>query len=475
MNMFQAGIQNLMSWAYSGKMLDAYEAAIVARQRESTELMAYYEGKQRRPLRPSATGKDYNILANMTGVIVNRSVSMLVGAGVDFNVPEAAEDADPAEANTPHEYIEDVWEANRGDILLHDLVQFGSIYGTPYLKIVPDSREYKGKLWPRLVALNPYHMAVFTAPDDIENVTAYVNRWNSGDTAWREVTEKRENVWYIRMEKNDSESKGLWVMAGDEIIWPWTFPPISHTKNLPCAGHVYGMSDIEAVIDLQDKYNASQSDINVILGNNAFPLRYTSGGKLPRVTLKDGSQVVDISPSKIIEFTDKDAKMNTVEMQSDLSSSRSFASDIRRDIFDIAQTVDAETLRQNASSITNFGLRVMYKDELAKNATKQMLYGALLCEVNQHLLTMAGWSGDNTDPGDVVWGDPLPTNPIEEITALEKDKELGIVSNKTISQIRDYDYEQEQAQIAEEKKTAGALGGSLLRDFMAGRNIEGGG
>lgn len=468
-NMMQEWASNFINWAQSAQTVDAYEKAINIRRSALSELWEYYEGRQRRPLRMTQTGKDYNVLANLTGVIVNRSVSMLVGPGVDFNVPETKEDADPAEANTPHEYIENVWEANRGDILLHDLVQFGSIYGTPYIKIVPDGREWNGRLFPRLVALNPFNMAVFTQPDDIENVIAYLCRWNNGNDAWREITEKRNNAWYVRLEYANKDTHGKWTMQ-NEVVWPWLFSPIQHTKNLPAAGNVYGMSDIEGVIELQDKYNASQSDINTILGNNAFPLRYTSGGKLPRVTLADGSQVIDISPSKIIEFTNDNAKMNTVEMASDLSSSRSFASDIRRDIFDISQTVDSETLRQNASSLTNFGLKVMFKEEIAKNNVKRMLYGDLLSTVNRNLLTMAGWSGDATDPGDVVWGEPLPENPLEEIQALTADRALGIVSLKTVSQIRDYDYEQEQAQLAEEKKTAGTLGGSLLADFLANKN-----
>jgi hypothetical protein len=467
MNYFQEKIQSLVSWAFTGgKQMDEYEVALINRQKMLNELKQYYDGRQRRPLKPAPLGKDYNVLANLTGIIVNRSVSMLVGTGVDFNIKDKA----------AHEYIDNTYAANKGDILLHDLAQFGSIYGTPFIKIVPGAREWNGDIYSRLVALNPINLIIKTAPNDIENVTAYVYRWNDGEIAWREITEKNvapsDDVtqrpipyWIIRTEKSDKETKGEWIKT-TETKWDYPFSPIQHSKNLPLAGSVYGMSDIEGVIELQDRYNASQSDINVILGNNAFPLRYVSGGKLPRLTLADGSQVVDISPQKIIEFGEG-VTMGTAEMESDLTSSRQFSNDLRRDIFDISATVDSETLRENASSITNFGLKIMYKDEIEKNNTKKMLYGDLLCTVNKNLLTMAGL---NNDPGTVTWGDPLPVNEKEEIEALTADKALGIVSDETISQIRNYDFADEQAKLAKEKSQRDALGGNILRDFLAGNN-----
>jgi hypothetical protein len=195
-------------------------------------------------------------------------------------------------------------------------------------------------------------------------------------------------------------------------------------------------------------------------------LRYITGGKLPRKTLPNGEQVVDITPSKILEFSTDNAKMGIAEMQSDLASSRAFVKDVRSDIFDISATVDTETLRNSLHQITNFGLRVMYKDELAKNATKQLLYGTLMTQVNEHLLELNGMQ--NADAGQIIWGDPLPTNELEEVQTLQADMNMGILSLKTATQIRDYDYEQEQEALAEEAANKQQTGGNLLRDFLAG-------
>jgi hypothetical protein len=108
----------------------------------------------------------------------------------------------------------------------------------------------------------------------------------------------------------------------------------------------------------------------------------------------------------------------------------------------------------------------MFKEELAKNSTKKMLYGAMLDELNSHMLEMTGLPYDGIH---VVWGDPLPVSEMEEIQALTADYALGVVSKRTAAGIRNYDYDEESSRLAEERASANALGGDLLRNFLAGR------
>lgn len=457
-NIIQSTIQNFMTWVYSANTSDAIEADMQARQKEYAELLNYYKGKQKLPL-AIRNGKNYNVIAGLCGLVVDRSVHMLMGADVTFELPGK---------NTPaDEYLADAWTANKKAKKLLDLSEFGAIYGTEFIKIIPDGVEHNGQTYPRLVILNPYNVAIITAQDDIDNIRAYVIRWNDGDTLWREITENRGGSWAIRTEKANNESRGKWVQSGPEVLWGYPFAPIAHEKNLPAAGCVYGKSDIEQVLDLQDHYNASNSDIRAILNSFAFPLRYVSGGKLPRVTLPDGSQVVDIGPEKILEFQNAETKMGMAEMQSDLASSRDFSKDIRSDLFSISNTVDPDTIRENASRLTNFGLKVMYQEEIAKNATKQLLYGDLLSEVNRRMLIMAG---KGEDGGTTKFGNPLPENDMEDIQVIEKEINLGLVDKQTASEKRGYDWEKVQKRLKEQKSQSDALGGNLLRDFMAGRN-----
>jgi len=452
----------------SGK--DALEETHIARQQELSGLMSYYYGNQRKPLRISGLGKDYNVITNHTKTIVDRSVSMLVGAGVEFDLPGEGE-------SEQDKVISTTWDANKKDVLLHDLVQFGSIYGTLALKIIPNGKAaMDGTVTNRLVALNPFNLTIHTAHDDIENVLAYVYRWNDGDTAWRELTEKQkpdngDEFWTVTIWKLNKETGSKWVVEGKPLIWDYPFPPIIHGKNLPNAGNVYGYSDIEGVIDLQDKYNEARSNINKILALQAWAQKWIIGGKFPRFKDTDGKEYLDVGPDKALEITggNEHTKLGILQPSGDLTSSRDHANDIRRDFFEIAATVDSESVKDKVGALTNFGLRVLFKNEIAKNATKQLLYGDLLLTVNNRLLQLAGFSGAEADPGEVKFGDPLPENDVEAVTTLQSEMGLGIRSKETAAKSRGIDWEEEQKRLAKEKQAAGNVGSSLIRNFLAGK------
>lgn len=463
MNFIQQGIQNVIGWAFGIQSRDSYDEASGARMKALASLVSYYDGKQRRPLRVSGLGKDYNVITNMVKTIVDRSVSMLMGAGVEFDLPGEGESEQDAIINR-------VWDANRKDILLHDVAQFGSIYGTPAIKIIPDGRQgIDGKVTHRLVALNPFNLTVYSAPDDIENVTAYVYRWNQGDTAWRELTEKQENgQWIVKVQKLDKSTGSQW-QDESETLWDYDFPPITHGKNLPNAGNLYGYSDIEGIIDLQDKYNEAQSNVNKILSLQAWAQKYIIGGKFPRTKDGAGGEYLDVGPDKALEISNENAKVGILQPSGDLASSRQFANDIRRDIFDISGCVDSETVKDKVGALTNFGLRVLFKNELAKNATKQLLYGDLLLNVNNRLLKLSGFDGADADPGKVVFGDPLPVDDREEIATVKEEIALGLLSLETGAKRRNIDWEIEQERKAKEKAESATLGGDMIRNFLAGK------
>lgn len=462
MNFIQQGIQSVIGWAFGNQPRDSYDEAAGERMKSLAWLVSYYDGKQRRPLRVSGLGKDYNVITNMVKTIVDRSVSMLVGGGVEFDLP--------GEGESPQdEIITRVWDANRKDILLHDVAQFGSIYGTPAIKIIPDGRAgIDGKVTHRLVALNPYNLTIYSAPDDIESVRAYAYRWNQGDSAFRELTENQGGSWLIRVQKLDKSTGNKWADVS-EMLWDYEFAPIAHGKNLPNAGNLYGYSDIEGIIDLQDKYNEAQSNVNKILSLQAWAQKYIIGGKFPRTKDGAGGEYLDVGPDKALEISNENAKVGILQPSGDLASSRQFANDIRRDIFDIAGCVDSETVKDKVGALTNFGLRVLFKNELAKNATKQLLYGDLLLNVNNRLLRLSGFDGVDADPGKVQFGDPLPVDDREEIATVKEEIALGLLSLETGAKRRNIDWEIEQERKAKEKAESSTLGGDMIRNFLAGK------
>ncbi|RLC33522.1 hypothetical protein DRH14_04750, partial [Candidatus Shapirobacteria bacterium] len=201
---------------------------------------------------------------NFSGLVIERSLSLLLGGGVEFDLDDTPEE----------EYINEVWEANKQSILMHKLGQFGGASGTMYLKIMPD--EIDGM--PRLMPLDPIWMNITTAPTDIDKVMKYSNIYYltvDGDAVgYKElVTRQEDDTWLVEQYEKPSSK---WVKVAS-VVWDYDFPPIIHWQNLTNAESPYGISDIEDVVVIQDKINFISSNINKIIRYHAHPKTWGSG------------------------------------------------------------------------------------------------------------------------------------------------------------------------------------------------------
>jgi len=116
--------------------------------------------------------------------------------------------------------------------------------------------------------------------------------------------------------------------------------------------------------------------------------------------------------------------------------------------------------------LTNFGLRVLFHDNLAKTDIKRGLYGDGLEETNYRLLLIAGMNV--TDGGEVVWGDNTPTSDSERVQT-----DLALVgatamSVQTLAERAGLDWEQEKERLAEEKASEELSGDVFMRMFNKG-------
>lgn len=461
----QKSLRNTIGWAF-GLTDDPFEKEYAKRALWQAYLVDYYSGVQKKSLKTGKDGVDFNVTINLASLIVDRTVSMLFGGGIEFEIDN--------EANK--KYLEGVWDANKKDILLHDFGQNGSIYGTVYAKLLPnDIVDKGGNSTYGVIALSPINMIIGVNAQDIREVLYYVNRWNVNESgkqvAYREVTKKipatdqEDARWEIYTQVQGRSMSSKWEQVGAAIVWPYEFSPIVHSKNLPNAGGQYGRSDIEDVLGLQDDYNQAFSNVNKILWFHGHPHLWTNGAV---------GEMVDWSTEKILKLKSdgmtKDATLQALELSGDLGASREFYNDIRRDLMDVSRTTDVETIKDKAGAMTNFGLRVLFKDELAKTKTKQLLYGEFIGEINRRLLLLNNMDGD---AGTIQWGESLPENENEETTALKSDLDMGIVSRETVSMRRGYDWEVESERLAGEKRTEGNVGGRIITDFFRGTGNTG--
>jgi hypothetical protein len=160
-----------------------------------------------------------------------------------------------------------------------------------------------------------------------------------------------------------------------------------------------------------------------------------------------------------------DGSIQNLEMQSDLASSQAYLMSLRQSLFDISRTVDISSMADKLGALTNFGLRVLYTDALAKLHTKQALMGEALEQVNQRLLYLAGL---DDEPGVVIWPDNTPRDMLSDLQADQLELGTGTVSKQTIAAETGRDWEAEQERIAEETTAGGNIGALFIEQFNRG-------
>jgi len=440
---------------------------------EMQERRDYREGRHKQQIKPKPGRTDDNVYINFSGLVIDRSISMLFGKGIEFDLPGADQKVEGPDGKTitiptpEQKYIDETWDANKQEIFLHKLAMSASTDGTGYIKIVPDKLPFEEAFFPRLVKQDGKLIEIKTDPEDFETVLGYKIQWTTIIDD-KEIARKQEHtlqdsgLWLIQDFKSSNITGGRWeLMYAEE--WPYEFPQILHFQNLPNDNDIYGVSDItDDVMRLQDKLNFVASNINKIIRLHAHPLMYT--------TLNSSQKdVIDSSVGEFIGSMGADGYIKSVEMQSDLSSSANYFTVLRQAFFDITRTVDIDSIADKLGALTNFGLKVLYQDAINKIETKRQLYGDALLEINRRLLII---NGMNPDPGEIIWHDALPENGLEISQELKTDIEIGILSPQSAADAKGYDWEQESDRIEEQQANEGTVGNEILKLFEKGGGTQ---
>lgn len=413
-----------------------------ARQKRYSLLWDYYRGRHRRNLVVKPGQADDNVTLNYSRRVVDKGLSFLFGAGVEFELD--AQD----ERTTEEEYLDTVWgtsEQKRRKLL--DFGLNGAVTGTPFWRIY----EAEPGGLPRIVALDPSLMDIITAADDIDDVRGFIVAWHSGDVWRRQRMDVQANGTWVITEEEAARSN-TWRIIG-ETPWQYTFPPIFYAQNLPSPNEVWGVSDLEEA-DINDAINWTASNINRILRFHAHPKTIGTGF--------DAAKLQNTAVDQFWTVSETGAKVYNLEMKSDLGSAYMMLQALKETYSKVTGVPNLDPDKVNVGALSGFALRILYGDLLDKTMVKRVTYGATLSDVNAALLEMGGFAVET--PVNTIWKDPLPESVQESITALAQDRANGL-SLETYLERRGYDAEREMQRIADEKGRASTLGEELLKSF----------
>jgi hypothetical protein len=423
-------------------------AEYLARKLEIEKRNAYYEGNQKRWLIDPKTKQELaeNVTINVTQKIIDQSVSLLFGESPEIETHDEAIDM----------LVEKMEDRNYDDIFFNSLCAAGSIAGHVFVKLIKEADTV------RWVMMNPALVSVFWRPDDAKVANAYKIQWVDGKDEYRQDIVKLDTGYWLVRDMKRSGYNANWQLVSD-VIWPYDFAPIVDWQNLPNYLGYYGKTDLTS-LEINDAINFTASNINMILKHHAHPKTIGTGVR--------NDQVKETAVQGFWSIESPDAKVYNLEMQSDLSASMNFLAFLRSEFFSQQRAVDAQSVKDKIGQLTNFGLRVLFSDAIQKNATKQLLYGYGIKELVYRSLILMGVSIDpNTI--DVDFQDPMPVNDKENSERVKLELESGVISKKTASEQLGYDWEEQAAELAEEKQASSAsLGNSLLNAMreMDGEN-----
>lgn len=432
----------------------------------------YRLGNMRRVFKLKPGQPDFNIVIPQVRQIQDRSVSFLLNDGVDFDFGEG-EDAQ-------QEYIATMWKKN--EAAQTDSVLLGSVFGTSIVKIQPGYYNVRGVLYPRLIPMNPVFFSgdeggIDTDPEDKDVIVSYRNHflveYDEKPYERLEVSERKvvnegqyppqyADTWTVTNYIKSRDSGNKYVVM-DESEWPYSFPPYHHWQNLRNPLGVYGEPDVDIdALVLNDKENMVAGNTLKIIMMQAHPTKYTIGAKLP--------DEVDMGPDAVWQFQNENAKVGVLEGANDLASSQKFLETLRQIMFSSTRTVDISSMADKVGALTNFGLRVLFMDEMNKCRTKRKLAGAGFIELNRRALILAGFAED-VEGGEPLWADPLPVDGLGQAQEIQTDLGMGIVDKQTASEARGYDWEIVEERLAQDVQGETNLGDRVLREFMQGAGV----
>ncbi len=411
---------------------------------------AAYHGNHPKPLAVRRGQTDDNVIANKARVVVDKSVSFLMGSELTFELDDTTKARTP-----PEQHLDAVWGTPASMMArLHRLALNGAVTGDPWLKI-----QRADPNPPRLIVLDPAMVTAFPSDDDIEDVPKYIIQWNATDQrTGKPIVRRQEHLradnglsWVI----TDSQSRpdsNQWIQLRVEL-WPYDFPALAHCQNLPAPNEFYGVADLEAdLIGLIYSRNFSLSNLARIIRLHAHPKTVTTGA---------AGVDVDISVDTMIMLRNPEATIKNLEMQSDLSGALNYDRRLDEALHEQSRTPSVSTGKvESLGPLSGVALGILYQPLVEKTATKRILYGELLAEVNRRLLLIAGL--DAAKPTKINWPEMLPGDPLEERQTAQADLTMGVASKQTIAGKLGYDWNQEQDRIKAEDALALAKAQAML-------------
>jgi hypothetical protein len=434
-------------------------AEYLKRKQQIAHYRDYYTGAHKRMLTTD------NIVLNLCAQVINDMTAFWAGepplirveGGFDRvkNPTTGALD----EVRSPEQITLDTfWEQNNFAEWLVEVALSGQIAGHSFARLIIDD----GLQWEeagagvnaavRVELLDPILTQAFWRVENRKEALWYRLSWQ--EMSDKKAQERRQDIVPLWLYENRApaltdgwliieyvETGGRAFQEVGRDAWNYPFAPIVDWKNKHAPFDFYGSSDLAGLTPLNDSINFITSNTGKIIKYHAHPKTMVLGTQAERI--------VQTPVEGILSIDDENARIENLEMQSDLASSMAFKQQLEDKFFAAAAVVDMASIRDKLGQITNFGVRMLFSKQLAQASMKQRLYGDAFAEISRRVLAIMGTAVKKPI---VLWKDPLPLNLTEALQAAATAINLEVESRQTVTEQLGLDFALEQAQIAEERQ-----------------------
>lgn len=372
--------------------------------------------------------------------------------GITINDPKLVENVDENEdgelsddekslklqEKTQNDFLEQVWGDNHKDTLCVEIGQTKSITGEAWVKVQFESvedlndpfEEYPNGRIRLSVIPTQYVFPRFNDHDKdrLEHLLIMYpirKKYDSGLLFKREI---EQTVVYKEFWTN---TEIIVFEDGEEVdrmTNPYGFIPFVQIKNFPIAGRTRGVGDLEDIIPLNVELNTKRSDVSEVIDYHSAPITLVYGAKIGN--LEKGA-------NKVWGGLPKDAKVENLHLQGDLTASVNYTADLKTAMCEIAGI--PETVLGGASAISNTsGVALQYmnlplidRTNVKRGCTKD---GIQL--INKMILFLGLYHGLIEKPdyismkdflhNEVTLPDTLPKDLLIELQMLQQELTLGL-------------------------------------------------